>query len=503
MRRYTIILSLLLTIIFSGCGAKKDAEKEEHTHDEVLQLTAYNDHYEYFIEATPFAKGKASNITIYVTQLSDFKPLESGKITVSLIGEAMETVKQEVEAPQSPGIFKLKLVPSTAGKGALLIEMIDGKGEQQPTRTPEIVVFNNLHKAQHAAADLVITSSNGVAFTKEMSWKTGFSTEVCKKEQFGQVIKTMAQIEPAQGEERVIVAKNSGIVSIPFGDMVEGKSVSSGQTLLYVEGGELVDNNLAVRYREAESQYELAKREYERKLTLAEDNIVTESELLQAKSEYETAESIFNNLKKNCSGNRRAVTASISGYVKQLMVAGGEYVEEGRAIMTISQNKNLFIRAEIPSKYYPYLGDISAAHFKKMNDEKIYTLEELDGSLVSYSRFVNTETPVVSTLFRVKNIADLLPGSFIEMYIRTRGQEEVLTIPNESLIEEMGNFFVYLQLTPVLFEKREVETGRKDGLRTEIIRGLSEGDRVVARGAVLVKLAQASGSIDPHAGHLH
>ncbi|MDO4790091.1 MAG: efflux RND transporter periplasmic adaptor subunit [Porphyromonas sp.] len=503
MRRYIIVSTLLLAIMLAGCGAKNGSVKEEHTHDEMLQLTAYDDKYEYFIEATPFAKGVPSDLTVYVTKLSDFKPLEAGEMTISLVGEKMETVKESIKAPQSPGIFKLKITPSAAGKACLLIEISDDREDNEQIAKSEITVFNDLHKAQHAAEDLTITSSDGVAFPKEMSWKVNFSTDVCCREPFGQVIKTMAQIEPAQGEERVIVAKNSGIVSIPSGDMVEGKSVTIGQTLLYIEGGELADNNLTVRYKEAESQYSLAKREYERKRILAEDNIVSESDLLQAKTAYETAESIYNNLRKNFSGGRKAVTSSISGYVKQLMVGNGVYVEEGSPIMSISQNKNLFVRAEIPSKYYSILSDVSTAHLKRVSDDRVFTLEELDGRLVSYSRFVSAETPVVTTLFSIKNRADLLPGSFIEMYIRTKGEKEVLTIPGEALIEEMGNFFAYIQLTPVFFEKREIEIGRKDGLRVEVIRGISEGERVVAKGSVLVKLAQASGAVDPHAGHLH
>ena len=41
-----------------------------------------------------------------------------------------------------------------------------------------------------------------------------FSTDSCRQESFGQVIRTMAQVQPAQGDERVIVAKASGIVTM-------------------------------------------------------------------------------------------------------------------------------------------------------------------------------------------------------------------------------------------------------------------------------------------------
>ena len=96
-----------------------------------------------------------------------------------------------------------------------------------------------------------------------------------------------------------------------------------------------------------------------------------------------------------------------------------------------------------------------------------------------------------------------MSGSFIETFIKTQSQTETLTVSNEAIVEEMGNYFVYVQLTPELFEKRPVKTGVTDGIRTEITDGVSQGERIVGKGAILVKLAQSAGAIDPHAGHVH
>ena len=70
-------------------------------------------------------------------------------------------------------------------------------------------------------------------------------------------------------------------------------------------------------------------------------------------------------------------------------------------------------------------------------------------------------------------------------------------------VEEMGAFFVFVQITPELFEKRPVKKGATDGFRTQIIEGISENERIVSKGAVLVKLAQAAGALDIHSGHVH
>ena len=53
------------------------------------------------------------------------------------------------------------------------------------------------------------------------------------------------------------------------------------------------------------------------------------------------------------------------------------------------------------------------------------------------------------------------------------------------------------------FEKREVKIGNSDGKYTQILSGVHKGEKIVSRGAVSLKLSQAAGALDPHAGHVH
>ena len=504
MKSYILFAVLLVAVTVTGCGNHQHehaATEGEHVHEENLQLTAYSNDFEVYAEATPFVAGEASDILAHFTFLKNFKPLEAGKVTASLV-VGTERISQVLESPSRPGVYKFMLTPKVAGPGTIQFDIQTSAGSSRIV-VPEITVYKDKHDAQHEAAKAVATSSNGIAFIKEMSWKVNFSTVPCLDEPFGQVIRTMAQIQPSQGDERVITAKTSGIVAIPEAGLVDGKSVNTGQALFYIESGDMADNNLTVRYREAESNYNLTKKEYERKQELAKDRIVSESELLQAKANYEAADAVYNNLRKNFSAGRQSVTAPIGGFVKQLLVRNGEYVEAGQPIVAISQNRNLFIKAEIQPKYYPLLSNISTARFRMLNDDKVYTLDDLNGRLVSYGKSVETNSPLLQVVFQVDNTAEMLPGSFVEMYIRTRGEQSVITVPNVSLVEEMGNYFVYVQLTPEYFEKREVKIGQTDGVRTEILSGLNGQERVVAKGAVLVKLAQATGSLDAESGHAH
>jgi hypothetical protein len=103
---------------------------------------------------------------------------------------------------------------------------------------------------------------------------------------------------------------------------------------------------------------------------------------------------------------------------------------------------------------------------------------------------------------QVMNHGELIPGDLAEIFIRCRSVQTVLTVPKEALMEEQGTFYLFVQRTPELFERREVIAGAADGLRFTILSGLKEEERVVTKGAVMVKLARTSGALDPHAGHV-
>jgi len=500
MKIYGLVMALLMAIALTACSHNRN-EKDEHAHDEKLQLASYNNDFEVFAEAVPFVTGKSSEILAYFSFLNNFKPLEKGSVTISLI-VGTDGIKQTQEHPLRPGIYIFALKPETAGTGKLIFDINTSEGNSQII-VPNIKVYKDEHDAQHSAADAAISSSNGVVFTKEQSWKIDFATEEARQEPFGQIIKTSAQIQPSQGDERVISAKAAGMVHFSKDNIVDGKEVNAGQALFSIESSGLADNNLDVRASEAATEYNRAKTEYDRKKELAKDRIVSESDLLKAQTELTNAETVYNSLRRNFSGGRQVVSSPINGFVKQLLVRNGEYAEAGQTIMVVTQNQDLLVKAELQPKYYPLLSNITSANIRIMNSNIVYSLDDLNGRVVSYGKSSDLTNPLIPVVFQVKNNIGLLPGSFVEMYIKTLTNSQAITIPNEAIVEEMGNYFAFVQLTPEFFEKRAIRKGVTDGLRTEILEGISAGERVVTKGAILVKLAQASGALDAHSGHAH
>jgi RND family efflux transporter MFP subunit len=284
---------------------------------------------------------------------------------------------------------------------------------------------------------------------------------------------------------------------------VEGKSINPGQVLFYVSGSGMADNNINVRLTEAQSAYSKAEADYKRSQELSKDKIVSDKELRQVKSEYESVKAVYDNLYKNFSEKGQKVSVTTSGFVKQIYVSNGQYVESGQPLVSISKNKSLLLKADVPARYASLLPLIVSANIRKPNDAATYTLADLNGKILSFGRSVNEGNYMIPVTFQIDNKAGFISGGFAEIFIKTKSEKPVLSVPKEAIIENQGTYFVFVRSTPESYEKREVKIGVSDGIRTEIVAGLTTNDKVVSKGAISVKLAEASGTLDPHAGHVH
>ena len=501
MPLYRLFTFLLIITALAACSHKPHTPGDEEPHREKLLITSYNSTFELFAEADPFVAGQQSHILAHFTRLENFKPLGEGSVVISLLQEGGDTVSGSAE-PVSDGIYRIALQPSAAGKGRLQIDIRTSE-EVSQLIVNGVIVYDNEADAQHAAETEAHGGGNSVLFTKEQSWKIGFATTEVRKALFGETIRTVAQIEPSQSDEKVVVARAGGLVRFTGREITPGTVVRTGESLFTMEGGGLADNNTDVRYAEAVAEYNRAKAEYERKSVLAKERIITESELLTAQVAFQNAEAVYANLRKSLSSSGSQVVQSpMNGFVKQLFVRNGELAAAGQALLVVSQNRDLLIRAELQPRYYGVLGTITTATIKVMHSDLTYTLEELNGKIVTYGRSADLTNPLIPVVFQVQNNEGLLPGSFVEMFIQLQPGREAITVPNEALIEEMGAYFLYVQVTPEMFEKRAVLIGKSDGRSTEIREGLSVGERVVSKGAIMVKLSQSTGQLDAH-GHGH
>ena len=379
------------------------------------------------------------------------------------------------------------------------------EGHDHSVNSQQSTVNSHNHDHAHSSQPEAHSHNHGegsINFPIDQQKKIDFEVVEVVTEPLYQVIRTSAQIVPSQESEKILTATTSGIVTFESKDIVHGLDVKSGQVLFSIANDNMADDNLSTRREEVEVEYEKAKLDYERKQALAEDKIISESELLDAKAEYLKAKKHYDNMLKNYPEGKTLHRATISGSIGEVLVTNNSYVEAGQAIMTLTQNDKLYLRADLQSKYYPVLKDIKTANIKT-NEGIVYTLNELGGRLLSYGKTTDVNNPLIPVTFEVKNNGNLIPGSFVEIFITAESDKMGVMLPNSAIVEEMGIYCVFVQTCVEDFEKRIITKGVTDGSKTQILKGVAAGERVVSKGAVNVKLAQGSAALDPHAGHVH
>ena len=274
-------------------------------------------------------------------------------------------------------------------------------------------------------------------------------------------------------------------------------SVGRDVELLSVSAENLQDGDPVKRARIA---YERAKGEYERAEKLIGERIVSEKEFNVLKENYENARIAYEALSPSKAGKGVAVKSPMAGYVKACFVKEGDYVTVGQPLLSVTQTRRLMLRAEVSERYYSRLHNIASVNFQTPYDDKVYSLADLKGRLLSFGKSSDGTSYYVPVTFEFDNRGDVIPGSFVEVYLLASERQNVLSVPVSALTEEQGLYFIYCQIDEECYRKQEVTVGANDGKRVEILSGLKGGEKVVTQGAIHVKLASASTAIP---GHTH
>lgn len=377
--------------------------------------------------------------------------------------------------------------------GTLCMFLFGGCGEHAHDHEHE----NHDHEAEIHAEEKT-AHSDEIVLTPEKAKAAGVEAEVIHPGAFREVIQAGGQILSAQGQEATVVAASSGVVSFSR-KIAEGIEVGQGSELLSVSAEHIQEGDPV---RKAKVVYEKAKEEYERAEKLVGSQIVSQKEFAALREAYQNARLTYEALLPSKSGKGVAVKAPIGGFVKNCLVKEGDYVTVGQPLMTVTQMRRLVLKADVSERYYAQLPRIVSANFKTPYNNKVYCLENLGGKVLSFGKSSGDTSYYVPVTFEFDNRGDMVPGAFVEVFLLSGERQGFISLPESALTEEQGLYFVYLKLDDECYKKQEVQLGTSNGERVEILSGLKDGDTVVTRGAIHVKLAAASNAIPAHS-HNH
>ena len=264
----------------------------------------------------------------------------------------------------------------------------------------------------------------------------------------------------------------------------EGQRVAKGQLL-----GSIDDGGLSSQLAQLKTQLALAKTTFERQERLWNQNIGSEIQYLQAKSQYEAQESAVRQLESQVA--KSSIRAPFSGIVDEVIKDQGTVVSPGPGseIFRIVNLSNMHVEVDVPEAH---LGNVvpgkSVEVYFPVLGESVQTQIRQTGNFINPgNRSFRVEIPVPNKNGQIK------PNLTAVAKINDYSNNNAILIPQSVVSENAtGEQYVYLTKTDDsgngMFSKRTIITlGKTQGDIVEVISGLTAGDKIIIEGARSVR----------------
>lgn len=266
---------------------------------------------------------------------------------------------------------------------------------------------------------------------------------------FAQTVHTTGMIDVPPQSLAVISSFAGGYIKNT--PLLIGDKVRKGQRLVTIENPEFI--TMQQSYLETVGQLSYLKSEYDRQKTMLEEKITSQKSFLKAESEYKTALSRHNSLKKNLEMlniNPASVEAGIivsqaniyspiDGNVTQVYVNTGTYVSPADKIMEIMNTDHIHLELKVFEKDLLKL---------KKGQEILFTVPEASNEVYKAEiHLVGTAINPQSRIAMVhghideKDESNFTAGMFTEAEIVT-GNSNKLALPEDAVVELEGKNFV-------------------------------------------------------------
>jgi membrane fusion protein, heavy metal efflux system len=483
-------LVMTASIAGLGCNREGDAAPAEPAGG---AITLWTDSTELFMEHPALIVGAPDKFAVHITDITDFAPLRSGRITLRFQprdGGAPVIVVQDT--PRAPGIYGPSPTFTRAGLYDLTL-LVNSAQAKDSLFVPALRVYATAAEAPKDTGG----AESGISFLKEQQWKTpGFRTVFAMQGAISGSIDAPGQIGAAGGRQAEVSAPLAGLLDMSgiTNAPAPGQRVSRGQVLAVVvpslgEGGGSYADARA-RLREAEDEHERAKR-----LVAAE--AAPARRVHEAEIRLQAAREALAGL--GGEAGRVAVRAPIGGVVTRRSVPPGSRVDAGAPLFTIVDPSVVWLTVNVPAAAAGQITRNSLATFTMEGSARLYPARRI----VSVGSVIDPVSRTVPIIYELANPdGSLKIGANARANVRTGGLTQGVVIPTSAVLDDNGRPIVFVQVEGETFERRDVILGGREGETTLVTSGIAAGERVVNGAAYQVRLASLSTAVPAH-GHDH
>lgn len=513
-------------------GHDHHAEGHGHGDSPMVGVTLWSEKFELFAEHPVAFVGQPVRFLVHITDLGAFKALGHASLSLELNGPA--TLRAEASAqvrggiysfsvtPPKPGVYIGRVVVNAAGAGAGGGGG-DGGGAAGAIDGLELTVFPDAAKAASAAPR---EDDEGlIEFLKEQQWGVPFGTAFVAEGVVVPSIRVAGRVGTPPGGSAEVSAPVTGRIVAPKGGLPNpGAWVKRGQLLALLmpapsspeEGARA---GLAVA--EAMARASAAKAALESAERLIKDEAISQRALEDAQREAgvareavtaaKQAQALHTSARTSSGVGGWRLTAPISGTLAAVDAKPGATVSPSDVLFRIVDTKELWISAKVPEQDAARMRTDRDASFRiaGLNEWQPIAIggDEATASVIAVGRTVDPVSRTVDVVYSLgtdsgERFPKLRVGGLVDVVLPA-GQDWVgPVVPRAALIDQDGRSVVYIQETGEHFSERLVQTGARAGDQIAIEGGLRPGERIVVKGANLVRLAERAKAGGGH-GHIH
>ena len=181
--------------------------------------------------------------------------------------------------------------------------------------------------------------------------------------------------------------------------------------------------------------------------------------------------------------SNKIIIAPFAGIIGKRGISGSSLGSENTIILTLDDSRKVLCDLQIPEVYAAIL----KKNLKLKAKFSAYKDKAYEGIIESVASRVDAQTRSILARAKIKNQnSEIIPGSLLEVEI-LYNEKDALSIPDTSILYEGSKNFVYKIVEDNIIKKTEVEIGVRNNGNLEILKGLSEGDQIIAEGLTKVR----------------
>ena len=179
----------------------------------------------------------------------------------------------------------------------------------------------------------------------------------------------------------------------------------------------------------------------------------------------------------------KIIIAPFSGVIGKRGISGSSLGSENTIILTLDDSRKILCDLKIPEVYAAIL----KKNLKLTATFSAYENKTYKGKIESVASRVDAQTRSILARAKINNESlEIIPGSLLEIKI-LYNEKNALSIPDTSIMYEGSKKFIYKIIENNIIKKTEIETGIRNQGNLEILKGLVQGDKIIAEGLTKVR----------------